>query len=50
MTFKKHIIYMVYGLRELKNKSQDNSEWVKNGDFCLLFDAAHSDMRRFMSP
>ena len=24
---------MVYGLRELKNKSQDNSEWVKNGDF-----------------
>ena len=30
---------MVYGLRELKNKSQDNSEWVKNGDFFLLFDA-----------
>ena len=24
---------MVYGLRELKNKSQDNCEWVKNGDF-----------------
>ena len=34
MTFKKHIICMVYGLRELKNKSWDNSEWVKNGDFC----------------
>ena len=33
-TFKKYIICMVYGLRELKNKSWDNSEWVKNGDFC----------------
>ena len=30
---------MVYGLRELKNKSRDNCEWVKNGDFFLLFDA-----------
>ena len=40
---------MVYGLRELKNKSRDHSQWVKNGDF-LLFDAAHSDMRRLISP
>ena len=30
---------MVYGLRELKNMSRDNCEWVKNGDFFLLFDA-----------
>ena len=30
---------MVYGLRELKNKSRDNCEWVTNGDFFLLFDA-----------
>ena len=30
---------MVYGLRELKNKSRDNCKWVKNGDFFLLFDA-----------
>ena len=29
----KNIICMVYGLRELKNKSQDNSEWVINGEF-----------------
>ena len=26
------------------------SEWVKNENFVLLFDAAHGDMRRFMSP
>merc|ERR1712074_492098 len=38
LSCQKYIIGMVYGLRELKNKSQDNSEWVKNGDF-ITFDA-----------
>ena len=36
MTFKKHIICMVYGLRELKNKSWDNSKWVKIWDFFTI--------------
>ena len=40
----------MYGLRELKNKSRDNSERGEKWGFFLLFDAAHSDMRRIMSP